>query len=102
MQVTPQALVEAQHPNEIQVREKSGVQYALHAPLMVGDTLTGIVRGVRTTSGGRVVDSARRIPLSSVERMTFRRGEAGTSVLLVLGGLGIALLIMGMKAGAAD
>jgi hypothetical protein len=91
-QVSPQALLDRDHPSEIQVQEKGGAQYVLESPKVVGDTLTGTVR--HETPRETVEHLPRRIPLAAVAQVSTRKAEAGGTVAIVVLALGVAILAM--------
>jgi hypothetical protein len=80
--VTPQAVIEAKHPDQIRVARADGTKQVLHQPAVVGDTLRGTAREPA-------------IPLSDVQAVETRHGDTGKTLLL---GLGIAV---GVVAAAA-
>lgn len=94
VEVSPKAFVDSLHPSKIRVLEKNGAGYVLHSPAIIGDTLTGMVRGVPIAFAGPVKDVSRRVALTSVDRMAVRKADPVASVLLVLFGGGAALLAL--------
>lgn len=73
--VTPQAIVEAKHPDQLRVVRANGTKQVLHRPVVVADTLRGSAREPA-------------IPLSDVQAVETRHGDAGKSLLLGVGIVG--------------
>ena len=90
--VSPQALLDRDHPSEIQVQEKGGEKYVLEGPKVVGDSLTGTVwhRTPRET----VEHLPRRVPLTAVASVSVRKSEAGGTVALVILALGVGFYLL--------
>lgn len=79
--MTPQAAIEAKHPDQIRVARADGTKQVLHQPAVVGDTLRG--------APGEGV-----IPMSDVRVVETRHVSGGRTMLLVLaGGLGAGLVV---------
>lgn len=70
--VSPQALIEAEHPAQVRVLRTNGAKQILHQPAITGDTLRGSVREPP-------------IPLANVHAIETRHRDAGKTVLLVVG-----------------
>jgi len=73
--VTPRAVIEANHPDQVRVVRADGTKLVLHRPMVVADTLRG-----------RAEEPA--IPLSDVEAVETRHGDPGKSLLLGVGIVG--------------
>lgn len=93
-QVSPQALLNREHPSEIQVQERAGTKYVLDAPQIVGDSLTGTVQ--RVTTRETVENVPRRIPLSAVEHVAVRKSDGVKTVLAVAGGFVVILGVVAL------
>lgn len=87
-QVSPQALLDREHPSVIQVQERGGTKYVLDAPRVEGDSLTGTVG--RQPVLGTATHVVRRIPLAAVERVAVRKPDVLATVMSVLLGAGVA------------
>lgn len=70
--VTPQVVIEAQHPDRLRVVRADGAKQVLHRPVVVADTLRG--------SAGEPA-----VPLSDVRAVETRHGDPGKSLLLGVG-----------------
>ena len=73
--VTPQAVIEAKHPDQLRVVRADGTKQVLHRPVVVADTLRG--------SGREPA-----VPLSDVRAVETRHGDTGKSLLLGVGVVG--------------
>jgi len=74
VQVSPQEFVQKGAPQAIQVWDKSWVNVVLSSPTANGDSLTGTVRGVRTS-----------VPWSTVDSVGVKKFSSGKTVGLVIG-----------------
>lgn len=79
--VTPQAVVEANHPDQLRVVRADGTKQVLHRPAIVADTIRG-----------RAGEPA--IPLSDVQAVETRHGDPGKSLLLGVGIVGGVLAVV--------
>lgn len=80
--LSPQALIEAEHPAQVRVSRPDGTKQVLHQPSIAGDTLRGSAQEPA-------------IPLGDVQTVETRHGDTGKSLLLVGG-----ILVGAMFAGA--
>ena len=81
--VTPQAVIAANHPEQVRVVRADGTKQVLHRPMVVADTLRG--------SAGEPA-----IPLSDVQAVETRHGDPGKSLLLgvgIVGGVLVAVIL---------
>jgi hypothetical protein len=87
--VTPQAVIEAKHPEQIRIIRADGKKQVLHQPAVVADTLRGTAREPA-------------IPVSDVQALQTRHGDTGRSILLGLGIVVGAMVAAGIACGATD
>ena len=86
--LTPQAVVQG-HPASLRVTYTDSSSVVLNNPVMQGDTIVGV---------GQQKDQV-RVPLDSVLLTDTRRGDAGKSVLAVLGvAAGLFAVVVGVWA----
>ena len=84
--LTPQAVVQG-HPASLRVTYTDSSSVVLNNPVMQGDTIVGV---------GQQKDQV-RVPLDSVLLTDTRRGDAGKSVLAVLGvAAGLFAVVVGV------
>jgi len=80
--LTPQAVVQG-HPTSLRVTRTDSSQITLSNPILRGDTIVGV--GPETAHA--------RVPLDSVLLTDTRHGDAGKSLLVVLG---VAVALVGV------
>lgn len=81
--VTPQAVIEAKHPDQVRVVRGDGTKQVLHQPAVVADTLRGTAREPA-------------VSLSDVQAVETRHGDTGKSLLLgvaIVGGVLTAVVL---------
>jgi hypothetical protein len=79
--VSPGALIDAEHPAQVRVSRTDGTRQVLHRPAITGDTLRGSAEEPA-------------IPLADVQDIETRHGDTGKSLLLV-GGIVIGAMFLG-------
>jgi hypothetical protein len=84
--VSPQILVETEHPQTLKIWEKGGNRFLLDAPRVSGDSLSG------TMTRDNIFYPNHSVPLAAIDYVQVKKTDIGKSVLL---GVGVFTLVAG-------
>ena len=90
--VTPQVLVETEHPKAVRVTTVDSVQTKVAGPRIAGDTLRGTV--VSPSAWGKTRRDSVAVALRDVTRVEVRRYDSGRTLALIF----VSALIVGAVA----
>ena len=94
-QATTQPLPELTAPphpvDRVRITDTTGARIDVSAPRVVNDTLFGSTW--TTGAGGKQAESAVSLPLSAIQMVEVRKTDGGTTAILVIGIVGVAVVL---------